>query len=60
MISQLADIFASIAPVAASPFPGYGDVPAAGEFAVSVFDIHGLNDDTIPYDLDHAEGEGGV
>lgn len=55
MISQLADIFASIAPVAASPLNGYGEVPSQ---PVSLFDIHGVNDDVIPIDLDHAEREG--
>ena len=49
------DRFASIAPVAGAPLIGFGEVPSA---AISVIDFHGLLDDTIPYDLAHAEQEG--
>jgi len=55
MASQLSDIFASIAPVAGAPLIGFGDLP---QNTLSLIDIHGVNDDTIPYDLDHAEGQG--
>ena len=55
MISQMTDIFATIAPVAASPLNGYGVIPSE---IVSLFDIHGINDDVIPIDLDHAYQEG--
>jgi len=55
MASQLSDIIASIAPVAASPLIGFGDVP---NHPINVIDIHGLNDNVIPYDHAHAEGVG--
>ena len=47
-------MFASLAPVAGAPLIGFGDVPST---PVSLIDIHGINDDTIPYDLAHAEGK---
>ena len=55
--SRLQDTLATIGPVAASPFIGFGDVPRT---PISVIDFHGLNDDTIPYDKnsDEAHGEG--
>ena len=34
---------------------GFGDLPKS---PLSLIDIHGVNDDTIPYDLDHADGQG--
>ena len=48
------DILASIAPVAGSPLIGFGDVPAD---SVSLIDLFGINDATIPYDHAHAKGE---
>ena len=56
--SRLNDIVASIAPNAASPFIGFGDVPL--DPPVSLIDFHGLLDGTIPYDLNtfNANGEG--
>ncbi len=32
---------------------GYGDLPSV---PISLIDFHGYNDDVIPYDLDHSEG----
>jgi len=55
MVSKLSDIFASIAPLAAAPLVGFGDLPPT---PMSLIDIHGINDDTIPIDMEHAEGEG--
>ena len=40
--------------MAGSPLIGFGEVPVN---AVSLIDLHGVNDDTIPYDHAHAEGE---
>ena len=37
-----------------SPLIGFGDLPP---HPMSLIDIHGINDDTIPHDLDHAEGK---
>ena len=34
---------------------GFGDVPT---WPVSIIDFHGLDDDTIPYDISMSEGEG--
>ena len=48
------DILATIAPVAASPYIGFGDTPA---FPISLIDFHGISDDVIPYDLEHSEGK---
>ena len=45
----------NVAPVAGAPLIGFGDLP---QNTLSLIDIHGVNDDTIPYDLDHAEGQG--
>ena len=45
----------TVAPVAGAPLIGFGDLP---QNTMSLIDIHGVNDDTIPYDLDHAEGQG--
>ena len=42
-----------MAPVASAPLLGFDDLP---EQPVSLFDIHGLKDDTIPYNLDQAAG----
>ena len=39
---------ASIAPVAASPLLGFSQLPAPG---LSLIDLHGLTDYTIPYSL---------
>ena len=55
MLYIFSDIVASIGPVSAAPMLGFGDIPTAP--AVSLIDFHGLNDDTIPYDVDHAAGE---
>ena len=49
------DLLSSIGPVGAAPLLGFGDVPTAEP--VSVIDFHGVDDDTIPFDLQHAEGE---
>ena len=52
------DIVATIAPNAASPFIGFGDIPL--DPLISVIDFHGFLDNTIPYDTDsiYAMGEG--
>jgi len=55
MASQLSDVIASIAPVAAASLIGFGEVP---KHPINVIDIHGINDDVIPYDHAHAEGTG--
>jgi len=55
MASKLSDVFASIAPVAGAPLIGFGDLPST---PMSLIDIHGINDDTIPFDMAHAEGMG--
>jgi len=47
------DVFASMAPVAGAPLLGFNEVPSV---PLSLFDIHGMNDGTIPYDLDHGAG----
>ena len=47
-------VFASMAPVAGAPMLGFGDLPS---IPTSLIDFHGINDDTIPYDLEHSEGE---
>ena len=47
--------FASIGPVAGSPFLGYAQVP---DRALSVIDFHGTADHTIPYSLPTSEGPG--
>ena len=44
----MSEIIATIAPVAASPFLGFDNIPKT---AISVIDFHGTDDDTIPYDL---------
>jgi len=49
------DWFATIGPVAAAPFVGYGEVPSR---PLSVIDFHGLGDRTIPYSLPTSEGSG--
>ena len=36
---------------------GFGDLPKS---PLSLIDIHGVNDDTIPYDLDHSNGQGNI
>ena len=41
-------------PVAGGPMLGFGDLPS---IPTSLIDFHGINDDTIPYDLEHSEGE---
>ena len=58
VINKLSDIVASIAPNAASPFIGFGDVPK--DMPISVIDFHGLLDSVIPYDANSpfALGEG--
>ena len=53
LLVDFSDILASIAPVAGSPMIGYGDLPSV---PISLIDFHGYNDDVIPYDLDHSEG----
>ena len=52
---QLNHRFASIGPVAGSPFLGYAQVP---DRALSVIDFHGTADHTIPYSLPTSEGPG--
>lgn len=47
--------FASIGPVAGSPFLGYAQVP---DRALSIIDFHGTADQTIPYSLPTSEGSG--
>ena len=47
--SRLNDIIASIAPNAASPMIGFGDVPLSPP--ISVIDFHGVLDTVIPYDV---------
>jgi len=49
------DRFASIGPVAGSPFLGYAEVP---DRPLSVIDFHGTADQTIPYSLTTSEGSG--
>ena len=58
MIPRLNDIVASIAPNAASPLLGFGDVPL--DPPVSVIDFHGFSDYLVPYDTEaiFAMGEG--
>ena len=51
----ISDIFASIAPLAAAPLVGFGDLMPPTP--MSLIDIHGINDDTIPIDMEHAEGD---
>ena len=51
---HFSEIFASIGPVAGAPLIGFGDLPKT---PMSVIDFHGIEDDTIPYDLAHAEGK---
>merc|ERR1711976_25270 len=46
---------ATIIPVAASPNNGFGDPPEAN-IPISIIDIHGLDDDTIPYNIDASVG----
>ena len=48
------DIVATIGPVSAAPMLGFGEVPSS---PVSLIDFHGINDDTIPYDLEHSVGK---
>ena len=48
---------ATINPVAASSLIGYGDPPAT-KLPISIIDIHGLNDNTIPYNFDASNGNG--
>ena len=55
-IILFSDVFASIAPVAGAPLIGFGDLPGT---PMSLIDIHGINDDTIPFDMAHAEGNKG-
>ena len=50
---NFSDIFASVAPVAGAPLIGFGDLHPT---PMSLIDIHGINDDTIPFDMAHAEG----
>lgn len=54
MASRLDD-FASIGPVAGAPMLGFGDIPAG---SLSIIDFHGLDDDTIPYEISMSEGAG--
>ena len=56
--SQLSDVVASMAPNIGSPLIGFGDVPLNP--TISLIDFHGLNDDTIPYDINsrHSRGNG--
>ena len=48
---------ATINPVAASSLVGYGD-PPEGKIPISIIDVHGLDDDTIPYNFDASYGFG--
>ena len=41
-------MFASVAPVGASPLLGFADVPS---WPVSIIDFHGTRDATIPYQV---------
>lgn len=54
-ISRLSGVFASLAPVSGTPMLGFGDLPSV---PTSLIDFHGLNDGTVPYDLEHSQGEG--
>jgi len=45
--------FASIAPVAASPLLGYGDLPGS---PLSIIDLHGTRDTVVPNTLTQALG----
>ena len=47
--------FASIGPVAGSPFLGYAEVP---DQPLSIIDFHGTADQTIPYWRNTSEGLG--
>ena len=40
---------ATFNPMAASPLIGFGDPPKNIEINFSIIDMHGLDDDTIPY-----------
>jgi len=53
--AQLNDIFSSFCPLSGAPLVGFGEMPSS---SVNLLDIHGLNDNTIPYDLQHSLGEG--
>ncbi|XP_023341932.1 uncharacterized protein LOC111711737 isoform X2 [Eurytemora carolleeae] len=55
IIAKLSDIFASIAPVAASPLLGYGDLPGS---PLSIIDLHGTRDTVVPNTLTQALGLG--
>ena len=46
--SEMSDVIASIAPNSGSPFLGFDNIP---DNPISIIDIHGTDDDTIPYDL---------
>ena len=50
---HFSDIFASIAPVAASPLLGYGDLPGS---PLSIIDLHGTRDTVVPNTLTQALG----
>ena len=50
---HFSDIFASIAPVAASPLLGYGDLPGS---PLSIIDLHGTRDTVVPKTLTQALG----
>ena len=57
IIANKIDRFATIAPVAGAPNLGYLEVPS---YPISVIDLHGTQDDTIPYDINSPDcaGEG--
>ena len=54
--TKLSDIVASIAPNAASPLIGFGDVPK--DMPISLIDFQGILDNVIPYDANSLFGLG--
>ena len=58
VVSKLNDLVASIAPNAADPMIGFGDVPL--DPPVSLIDFHGMQDSAMPYDINSiaSRGEG--
>jgi len=54
-VASRLDYFASIGPFSGSPMLGFGDVPS---WPINLIDFHGLDDDTIPYEISMSEGEG--
>ena len=54
--SKLNDLVASIAPNAADPMIGFGDVPL--DPPVSLIDFHGMMDSAMPYDINSVASRG--